>query len=174
MNTYRTAYSSDQKNYRKLRRYWKLFLKEENELDYQTYHYQRLFKKWMTEIDMMDYLLTLNNQLTDTYKLYQELLYCSKMDDYDGFKDLLFTTQKQRLSPAMETSFQTLKKHLPWIKNTFKSPLSNGSLEVSINKIKLIKRITYGYRNFYNYRARILLSFPNIQKGNENQRGLVA
>ena len=75
MNTYRTAYSSDQKNYRKLRRYWKLFLKEENELDYQTYHYQRLFKKWMTEIDMMDYLLTLNNQLTDTYKFYQESLH---------------------------------------------------------------------------------------------------
>nr|WP_276325589.1 transposase [Vagococcus teuberi] len=30
-----------------------------------------------------------------------------------------------------------------------------------MNKIKLIKRIVYGYRNFQNYKYRILLSFKN-------------
>ncbi|RGI30883.1 hypothetical protein DXC12_04605 [Melissococcus sp. OM08-11BH] len=59
----------------------------------------------------------------------------------------------------MKTSIRTLKKHLPRINNTFKFPFSNGPLEGTINKIKLIKRIAYDYRNFQNYKYRILLSF---------------
>lgn len=168
MNTYRTASPSAAKDYRKLKRYWKLFLKESNDLDYQTYHYHRLFKKVITETEIMDYLLSLNSQLKETYQLYQDLLYCSKKNDYEGFKDLILMTKKHELSPSMETSILTLKKHLPRIKNTFQSTLSNGSLEGSINKIKLIKRIAYGYRNFYNYRDRILLSFSDKKIGNEN------
>ncbi|MGX7298841.1 transposase, partial [Enterococcus eurekensis] len=99
---------------------------------------------------------------------YQDLLYCSKKNDYEGFKDLILMTKKHELSPSMETSILTLKKHLPRIKNTFQSTLSNGSLEGSINKIKLIKRIAYSYRNFYNYHDRILLSFSDKKIGNEN------
>ncbi|MDT2564539.1 transposase, partial [Enterococcus avium] len=34
---------------------------------------------------------------------------------------------------------------------------SNGVTEGLNNKIKLIKRIAFGYRNFYNFRARIYL-----------------
>ena len=168
MNTYRTASPSVVKDYLKLKRYWKLFLKESNDLDYQTHHYHRLFKKVITETEIMDYLLSLNSQLKETYQLYQDLLYCSKKNDYEGFKDLILMTKKHELSPSMETSILTLKKHLPRIKNTFQSTLSNGSLEGSINKIKLIKRIAYGYRNFYNYRVRILLSFTDKKIGNEN------
>ncbi|EOS8059541.1 transposase, partial [Enterococcus hirae] len=34
---------------------------------------------------------------------------------------------------------------------------SNGALEGTNNKIKVIKRVAYGYRNFHNFRARIYL-----------------
>ncbi|MBE9390462.1 transposase, partial [Vagococcus salmoninarum] len=43
---------------------------------------------------------------------------------------------------------------------------SNGPLEGSINKIKVIKRIAYGYRNFSNFKHRILISFKVTQKSN--------
>ncbi|MFI3603348.1 transposase, partial [Vagococcus fluvialis] len=43
-----------------------------------------------------------------------------------------------------------------------------GCLEGSINKIKLIKRIAYGYRNFQNYKYRILLSFKDKQKSSKS------
>ncbi|MCY1570236.1 transposase, partial [Staphylococcus pettenkoferi] len=33
----------------------------------------------------------------------------------------------------------------------------NGPLEGINNKIKLIKRVSYGYRNFENFKARILI-----------------
>ncbi|HAP6170202.1 TPA: transposase, partial [Enterococcus faecium] len=39
----------------------------------------------------------------------------------------------------------------------FKVSHSNGVTEGLNNKIKLIKRIAFGYRNFYNFRARIYL-----------------
>ncbi|MCY1579194.1 transposase, partial [Staphylococcus pettenkoferi] len=35
--------------------------------------------------------------------------------------------------------------------------LTNGPLEGINNKIKLIKRVSYGYRNFENFKARILI-----------------
>ena len=72
MNRYRTSNLTDMKNYRKLKKYWKLFLKDSNELNYKDYRYQRLFKSILPETDVMDYLLSLNKELSETYKLYQE------------------------------------------------------------------------------------------------------
>lgn len=160
MNKFRTSNSSNLKDYRKLKKYWKLFLKDSSELNYTDYRYQRLFKRMLPETDIMDYLLSLNNELTETYKLYQDLLYCSKTNDFEAFSDLLLLSNKL-ISDSMITSVRTLKKHLPRIKNTFRYTFSNGPLEGLINKIKLIKRIAYGYRNFQNYKYRILLSFKN-------------
>lgn len=167
MNLYRTSRSEDLKIYRKMKRYWKLFLKDSRELNYTDYHYHRLFKAILPETEIMDYLLSLNNELKDTYRLYQELLYCCKTNDFDAFSAILSTSDRS-ISQPMITSVTTLKKHLPRIENTFNYQFSNGPLEGSINKIKLIKRIAYGYRNFYNYKYRILISFKG-KKSNENQ-----
>ncbi|MCX7709351.1 MAG: transposase, partial [Clostridia bacterium] len=43
-----------------------------------------------------------------------------------------------------------------YILNAFDGPYSNGFTEGINNTIKVIKRIAYGYRNFYNFRRRIL------------------
>ncbi|MDT2848089.1 transposase, partial [Vagococcus carniphilus] len=104
----------------------------------------------------------------DTYRLYQELLYCCKTNDFDAFSAILSTSDSS-ISQPMITSVTTLKKHLPRIENTFRYPFSNGPLEGSINKIKLIKRIAYGYQNFQNYKYRILISFKDKKISNENQ-----
>ncbi|WP_198015698.1 transposase, partial [Brochothrix campestris] len=48
---------------------------------------------------------------------------------------------------------------LPAIENSFKYEDSNGHLGGINNKIKVIKRISFGYRNFSNFRNRILLGF---------------
>ena len=173
MNKFRTSNLNDLKNYRKLKRYWKLFLKDYNELNYKDYRYQRLFKNVLPETDIMDYLLSLSKELSETYGLYQNLLYCCKNNDFEAFSDLLLLSN-ELISEPMKTSIRTLKKHLPRINNTFKHPFSNGPLEGTINKIKLIKRIAYGYRNFQNYKYRILLSFQGKQISNENLLSFIA
>lgn len=45
-----------------------------------------------------------------------------------------------------------------YILNAFDCPYTNGFTEGTNNKIKVIKRNAYGYRNFNNFRNRILLS----------------
>ena len=53
-----------------------------------------------------------------------------------------------------------LLKHLRQIKNTmYYNGISNGPLEGINNKIKVIKRISYGYRFFTNFKAKIPLVF---------------
>ena len=46
----------------------------------------------------------------------------------------------------------------PYILNAFDCPYSNGFTEGCNNTIKVIKRIAYGYRNFDNFRRRILMT----------------
>jgi len=53
----------------------------------------------------------------------------------------------------------------PYILNAFDFHLSNGFTEGCNNAIKTLKRVAFGFRNFFTFRARILLSLsphPNI------------
>ncbi len=53
---------------------------------------------------------------------------------------------------------KTLKKYQLYIDNTLKYPnITNGPIESINNKIKIIKRISFEYRNYDNLRNRILL-----------------
>ncbi len=59
----------------------------------------------------------------------------------------------------MRTSLKTLKKHFPYIENSFSYPYNNGRMEGINNKVKVLNLVAYGYRNFMNYKKRILIHF---------------
>ena len=46
-----------------------------------------------------------------------------------------------------------------YIVNSFRYKYTNGFTEGMNNNIKVLKRIAYGYRNFNNFRKRIMHSF---------------
>ena len=48
--------------------------------------------------------------------------------------------------------------------------LSNGPLEGINNKIKVIKRISYGYKSFSNFKAKILLVFSLFIPSETNKK----
>lgn len=56
----------------------------------------------------------------------------------------------------------TLANWAKYILNSFDCPYTNGYTEGMNNKIKVIKRNAYGYRNFENFRNRIMLSCDTI------------
>ena len=129
MTQFKTSKSEDQKNYRKLKRYWRLLLKDSNRLDFNTYRYECLFHKPLTETEIIDYLLSLNPILKETYTCYQDLLYYSKQNDFKGFKDCVLES-KPLVSSYMMTSLKTLSSHLSRIQHTFDYPAyTNGPLE---------------------------------------------
>src|SRR5690606_37650214 len=55
--------NQDKKNYNKLKRYWKLLLKDQSTIDYKNFTYHRCFKKLVREVDIIHYLLDLNPEL---------------------------------------------------------------------------------------------------------------
>ena len=58
-----------------------------------------------------------------------------------------------------EPLLSVLRNWTEYILNAFDCKYTNGFTEGCNNKIKVLKRIAFGYRNFSNFRQRILLSF---------------
>lgn len=158
--------SRDQKDYTKLKRYWKLLLKERDSLNYKDYYYRPLFKKDMVATEIVDYLRSIDTELRVTYDYYQALLQAYQTKDFLEFETLL-AQAPTGLSPEMTTSVKTLTAHKKRLAHTFSLPYSNGPLEGTINKIKVIKRIAFGFRSFVSFRRRILTSCRKTQTNSQ-------
>nr|WP_268890721.1 transposase [Erysipelothrix aquatica] len=61
------------------------------------------------------------------------------------------------VAASIRTVLKTFYKQELYIINALTYPYSNGRLEGTNNLIKVIKRIGFGYRDFYNFRSRTLL-----------------
>ena len=158
MNRFRRSNGADMKKYRRLKRYWRLLLKSENALNHTTYKFYRMFGERL-EVSIVKEMLNYDNELRVNYDVYQLLLQAIQNKDYQVLKSVLNTVKSPLLSSYMKTSIRTLKKYLPYIKNSFIYPFSNGRIEGINNKIKVLNRVAYGYRNFINYKNRILIHF---------------
>ena len=110
----------------------------------------------MTEVDIVDYILSQNKELESTYDLYQNILYSLQRRDYKLFKEII-EKDYENISNYMKTSLNTLREFSGYIKNTLEQPYSNGVMERNNNTSKLIKRIAFGFRNFKNFKSRILI-----------------
>ena len=74
------------------------------------------------------------------------------------------------LPRGMAKAIKTMKRYREYIVNSVKYKYSNGPLEGFNNKIKLVKRVSYGYNSFDNFRLRILIIsrlFVSKYKNNE-------
>ena len=140
-----------------LKWYWKLLLKLPHDLNRMHYHQFRLFSTWQSQC-LVQYLLSLDDQLKATYEMGHLILDALKSNNIKQLTYSLYTSKKHDLSKGLKRVINTLIKYLPYITNTIRYPhLTNGPIEGINNKIKLIKRVSYGYRNFYNFRNRILI-----------------
>ena len=146
----------DKKNYNKLKRYWRLLLKSQDELDNTRWKKYWCFDKMMTQSDIVDYLINVNKELNETYEVYQSLLYSLKHNEYHLLETTL-NEQHSNISEYMKTSIKTLKIYLPHIKNTLSNPYHNGFVEGNNNFIKVLKRIAFGFRSFRRFKARIMI-----------------
>lgn len=67
---------------------------------------------------------------------------------------------------------RVLRNWSKYILNSFDCGYTNGFTEGCNNKIKVIKRIAFGYRSFHNLRQRILLTNdPPRNAANPTPRG---
>lgn len=166
LNQSRIDYAKkDEDNAKKLKHYWKLIIKDSNELDDSQFRYFKCFRKMMRETDVVDHLVSLDESLKNTYELYQDLLHALKKKDPDNFYSTI-ERAPELIHDQMKTSLKTLLKNRDGVTNSMKYSYSNGVIEGTNNLIKVIKRIAFGYRSFVHFRVRILLITNTMVKLN--------
>ncbi len=90
MNQLKKSDPQAQKDYRKLKKYWRTILKKNAKLNYTSFKQFPLFhRKYLTESEVLDYLLSIDDQLRQSYEVYQELLAAFDAKDFTEFFDLI-------------------------------------------------------------------------------------
>ena len=146
----------DKKNYNKLKHYWKSLQKCELDLDKTNKHYSKHFGKYITEYDIVQYLINTNKVLKETYNVYQGIIKSIRNKDINLFIKII-SAKHNNISDYMKTTLKTYNEFKSFIINSLKFEYNNGLIEGTNNLIKCIKRIAFGFKSFYHFKTRILL-----------------
>ena len=147
--------------YKAIKRYWKLIQQDSHKLSDKRF-YRPTFRMHLTNKEILDKLLSYSEYLKHHYNLYQLLLFHFQNKEPDKFFGLIEDNLKQ-VHPLFQTVFKTFLKDKEKIVNALQLHYSNAKLEMTNNLIKLIKRNTFGFRNFENFKKRIFIAL-NIKK----------
>lgn len=94
-----------------------------------------------------------NNRLYRAYQMKEKLRLLLKIKDVgeaaEALKSWLWWASHSRID-AFKTLYQKIKRHKGHILNTIRLGMSNARIEATNNKIKLIIRKAYGFRNIEN------------------------
>ena len=150
------AMNKNKAYYNKLKRYWRLLLRDYEHLNQTDYRNFVCFKYKMTELEVLNELLRSDKELEATYWFYQKLKIYYNAKNYQSMIGTL-KNPPNALSKSMKTSVTSLLKFEQELKNSLYYKYSNGGIEGTNNLIKVIKRIAFGYRSYENFRSRILL-----------------
>lgn len=142
-------------NYNKLKTFWKLIVKNENDLS-DIKKYDNHFKKEVSQKDIVNYLINTDSTLKSTYECYQGLINSIKDKDFNKFKNIVFH-KNNNISDKMNKVIKLYKDNIKYIENSFKYDINNGVIEGKNNLIKCIKRIAFGYRKYDHFVARVFL-----------------
>ena len=151
--------------YRALKRYWKLLQQDSRKLSHKRF-YRPAFRAHLTNQEILHQLLSYSDQLRQHYELYQLLLFHFQEKQTNHFFDLM-EENLSAVHPIFQTVFRTFLKDRDKILNALELPYSNAKLEATNNLIKVIKRNAFGFRNFDNFKKRILIAL-NIKRERTN------
>ena len=147
--------------YKTIKCYWKLIQQDSRKLSDKRF-YRPTFRMHLTNKEILDKLLSYSEDLKLHYNLYQLLLFHFQNKEPEKFFELIEDNLK-KVHPIFQTVFKTFLKEKDKIVNALQLPYSNAKLEATNNLIKLIKRNAFGFRNFDNFKKRILIAL-NIKK----------
>ena len=151
-------YRKRSKEYKRLKKYWKLILKDEQDLDGKEFKAYTHFRHWVCMKTVVSRSISCDHELKATYDAFQTLLYDIKTKNSFHLIKHLKELQNSNISNDMQTAVSTILQYSSYVENALKYEYSNGTIEGLNNYIKVIKRIAFGYRSFFHFRNRILIS----------------
>lgn len=114
----------------------------------------------------LDLIQTKDPQLFRAYSLKESLRLLLKIQDVDQaekeLKHWLFWASHSRI-PAFKELYKKINRHKEHILNTIRLGLSNARIEATNNKIKLIIRKAYGFRNIQNMMDMVYLVCSRVR-----------
>ena len=124
---------------------------------------EHLTKSQQIRLDMIQ---ANDPQLYRAYRLKESLRLLLKSTDVDqaeaDLKHWLWWASHSRI-PAFKELYKKIKRHKEHILNTIRLGLSNARIEATNNKIKLIIRKAYGFRNIQNMMDMVYLVCSDIR-----------
>lgn len=145
-------------NYIKFKKYWKLILKKEEELDDKDKKYSKCFRKEMTQKEIVTYLINTDKTLYNDYQIYQGLIKAINNRDKQTYLSIVHNNKNNKdISNKMKKALKTYINLEEYIINSFNYEYSNGMTEGMNNLIKQIKHSACGYRKFNHLKARVML-----------------
>ena len=145
-------------NYKKLKKYWKLILKKESDLDDKKKKYNKHFKKEMTQKDIVTYLINTNKKLYNDYQIYQGIDKAINDRNKENYLNIIHNNlNNKNISKKMKKALKTFNNMEKYIINSFDYEYSNGIVEGTNNVIKQIKHTACGYKKFNHLKARVML-----------------
>lgn len=125
-------------------------------------------------IDILNEILAISDEINRGYQLKEMFLDIVKKGTYENAKEQLLAwielCEESNISEFIEAS-KTISNWLEYIVNSFiDKRYSNGYTEGLNNKIKVIKRNAFGYKNFYFFRLRLLYIFNGTISGRSKKK----
>lgn len=158
------SYGYNSKEYRMLKnkKNVSLLRKYSNDVDWWTYT-KRYKNKHMVDIlkyDLREELLKISKDLYNGYILKELFLDLINYSDYEHaeeeIKEWIGVVKSYNIEEMTEAA-KTIENWLPYIVNSFiDKRFSNGFTEGLNNKIKVVKRVAFGYKNFKFFRLRLM------------------
>ncbi|WP_283680501.1 ISL3 family transposase [Lentilactobacillus sp. Marseille-Q4993] len=141
--------------YKMLKSHWRLFHKNENEIDAVNVKYKFGINEKITEQAIIDTVIQAFPDFKIIYEEYQAILHAIHDGDVGTLQELI--NGSKPIKNEMTVVFTTFKKNWRGIVNACCSKLSNGPLEGVIRKVKELKRGCYGFKNMAHLFIRIRL-----------------
>lgn len=143
--------------YKRLKKYWKLIQMDYDKLDARNFRKWTHFKEMKTEYGLVMDTISINDTLKETYEIYQILLLDFKTKNIEGLKHHL-EAFRFKGSKHIKIAIDTMIKDFEYVANALIYDYSNGFTEGINNFIKVLKRIAFGYKSFFHFRNRILIT----------------
>lgn len=169
------TFKESSKEYRILKKSRRLLITNVQDLT-EDMVYNSIQKKDTIQSEIINDCLSLSNELSEAYSLLQDFLVSWRNVKYEDSEKWINTWIRSLIECKVQ-EFQELHKMFNnWKKEILNSfirfgdkRLNNGYIEGMNNRIKEIKRVGYGYRNFDHFRMRLMyiindrLSIPNLE-----------
>jgi transposase len=168
-------------DYYYLKKYWKILMAFEDKLENKKFFSYKLRKSILT-YDVLDRCLNLDDKLEEAYHLRSKILRIFENSTFENIDANMNAWIKEVDDSFIREYDSVVNTYLKWKQEIINSfiinpvtgkRMTNGAVEGTNNFCKVIKRISYGYKNFELLRAKILYSSKGsrpITGGNDNEK----